>query len=234
MKVDKNDKDIENEIKLKKTGYYITNNIVQSSDIENICKLYQDNKNNSSNRIVSPGRTHYELSSTNNFMSSSIIKNILTKSVNICLKELEIIDRNDIFLSTIQIVDSIPGSTSQLYHVDNAKKGITIVIPLVDINEKNGGTEMIIGSHNLFTLKNINEIDIKKLSIVNPLLEKGQAIVMDSRVIHRGMPNNSNLNRPILVIRYDNVHSPPPNIGILGTVFRNYVGVFIKIVFPNI
>ena len=54
------------------------------------------------------------------------------------------------YLSQLQLLDSRPGSENQIFHVDNARRGITILIPLVDVGMGNGPTELYPRSHRLF------------------------------------------------------------------------------------
>jgi ectoine hydroxylase-related dioxygenase (phytanoyl-CoA dioxygenase family) len=55
-----------------------------------------------------------------------------------------------------------------------------------------------------------------------PELAVGDVLFYDSRVLHRGLANQSNTNqRPVLIYRYDDVDTMPPGHGLVTTaVFR--------------
>ena len=53
-----------------------------------------------------------------------------------------------IYRSEMQILNAVPGSKDQSWHSDNRKRGLSIIVPLVDFTADNGGTQMLVGSHN--------------------------------------------------------------------------------------
>jgi hypothetical protein len=56
-----------------------------------------------------------------------------------------------------------------------------------------------------------------------------QALVYDSRTLHRGLANTSNEARPVLILRYDREATPPPGVRLSGTVLiRVLVSVYRK------
>jgi ectoine hydroxylase-related dioxygenase (phytanoyl-CoA dioxygenase family) len=69
---------------------------------------------------------------------------------------------------------------------------ITVLIPLVDISDENGPTEIIVGSH-----RGVNTG--KKLSVCG---KAGSAIILDGRILHRGLANLSDNTRHMLYIVY--------------------------------
>lgn len=64
------------------------------------------------------------------------------------------------------MVDSLPGSEEQVWHVDNAALGITVVYPLVDLTTENGTTEIISGSQHLHT----PELKLGELEVTQPYM----------------------------------------------------------------
>jgi len=62
-------------------------------------------------------------------------------------------------LTQLQFVDSEPGSAAQIFHCDNTRKGLTVLIPLVDMTLDNGATELLLGTHALFNESTANKSD---------------------------------------------------------------------------
>ncbi|MEM7454087.1 MAG: phytanoyl-CoA dioxygenase family protein [Planctomycetota bacterium] len=98
---------------------------------------------------------------------------------------------------------------------------ITLVIPLVELDAKTGSTAIWEGSHRspgsrqlLTDLMESPTLD----GSVHPLARAGDVYLMDYRVIHAGMANDSDVSRPILYIVYCrkwfrdayNFHDQPP------------------------
>merc|ERR1712203_639530 len=53
----------------------------------------------------------------------------------------------EIFRSEMQILNAVPGSKDQTWHSDNRSRGLSIIVPLVDFTASNGGTQLLLGSH---------------------------------------------------------------------------------------
>ena len=49
--------------------------------------------------------------------------------------------------SDTQLLLSLPGSASQIFHQDNSKPGLTVLLPLVDMTLDNGPTQVASGQH---------------------------------------------------------------------------------------
>ena len=78
---------------------------------------------------------------------------------------------------------------------------INIFVPLVDLTEENGPTEFAIGSHKLGHEYNEEEEEVDGTSRVTSILAKaGDAILFDYRLWHRGLPNSSDTDRPMLYL----------------------------------
>ncbi|VVU95677.1 hypothetical protein CPAV1605_1432 [seawater metagenome] len=80
---------------------------------------------------------------------------------------------------------------------------ITILIPLVDFIFENGTPEFIVNSHNDSEI-NLNKI-IKKnenKKTIRDFIDLNSIIIMTGRIVHRGMGNNTNKDRPTIWITY--------------------------------
>eukprot|EP00040_Diaphanoeca_grandis_P019196 m.101195 g.101195 ORF g.101195 m.101195 type:complete len:266 (+) comp27313_c0_seq1:50-847(+) len=120
-------------------------------------------------------------------------------------------------LTMAQLLDSRPGSASQIWHCDNYKGGVTVVVALCDVTKENGPTALHIGSHLKQTRTDFLTGWLRPARIAKPTLCKGDVLLYSSKLIHRGEPNQSAEARPILVYRYDNPDTPPPGIGAVGS-----------------
>lgn len=69
---------------------------------------------------------------------------------------------------------------------------MTVLIPLMDINEENGATEFIVGSHK----------DCDRHNRVVTEAKIGDAIVVDGMTLHRGLGNQSGKTRHMLYVVY--------------------------------
>lgn len=110
------------------------------------------------------------------------------------------------FLATAAIADAESGSIAQYIHRDQPmlfpghrvneiipSVSLTVSIPLVETNELVGGTEFQLGSHHA---------NASSLPFVHSNTKKGDCLIWDSRVMHRGMPNNGMKSRPIVLLYY--------------------------------
>ena len=121
-------------------------------------------------------------------------------------------------ISSFGSVLSFPGAQHQPIHFDHPPLfespeacgsippyALTVVIPLVDINQKTGSTAIWEGSHRRATARQelgaLSESpQWSQASVPSP--DRGDAYLMDYRVIHGGMPNNADYARPILYLVY--------------------------------
>jgi len=141
-------------------------------------------------------------------------------------KHFEIQDMagNSIFLSEAQLVVADPCAEIQQWHVDSATgRGLSIFIPLQDIALDRGPQEVLPGTHSLHDPRhNLRERWRRCLrslcashggvtSITGRVWSAGDALVMDSGTLHRGLENDSlGAPVPILILRYDPKDRPPP------------------------
>ena len=109
------------------------------------------------------------------------------------------IDHPPLFESTPHLTDDIP------------PYAVTMVVPLVDIDEQTGTTAIWEGSHKQSDDQN-SEDRFKLLGrlmqepdysmAAKPLPRQGDVYLMDYRVIHGGLANRSQIDRPILYVVY--------------------------------
>ena len=100
------------------------------------------------------------------------------------------------------LIVSYPGSTDQPWHGDGPHlfgeqtgtlpaHAINVFIPLHDITEELGPTELIAGSHKLLENGRVTVPPNTRERTIAPLLRKGSVLLYDFRVIHRGTSNKS-------------------------------------------
>lgn len=208
--------------------------ILQKGQICEISSLEADvanlleSKHDLESREVIPGRVHNLVKNNSGamkkFMSSTTYSSLLPSIEPIFRDYFACGDDSDCYhISTLQIVDAKKSSRGdethsqcQYFHADNSLRGLTLIIPLVDMSAENGGTEFITKKYPY---------------IFQPNLEAGQTLIFDSRILHRGTVNNSDRDRPLLVIRYDkNGQSPAPNMSYVGASARAVFGSFIHFI----
>lgn len=132
-------------------------------------------------------------------------------------------DMNDININ-LALVVSTPGAKEQQWHSDGEHLDMehhlpchcfNIFIPLVNVTDDLGPTEIFPASH-IATRKpapmTFAPGELK--APVAPTLNVGDILLFDYRVLHRGRPNLSGLNRPVLVLIvsqpwYKDVHNYP-------------------------
>merc|ERR1711971_186894 len=124
--------------------------------------------------------------------------------------------------SDLQLLFSMPNSGDQIFHQDNSAPGLTVLVPLVDMNLDNGPTQLLPRSH----LIDVSLADrLKDSSAALPAcVPAGTALIYDRRTIHRGLVNPSKASRPVLVFRYDHPTTPPPGHTPLSTILYSCLG----------
>jgi len=113
------------------------------------------------------------------------------------------------------IVVASPGAREQQWHVDGAHVDVTVhrpahvlnvFLPLVDITEENGPTEVRPGSHylsrDLTRLTLLAKVKKTLRAPVRPCPRAGDALVFDYRSLHRGRANSCHTTRPVLVLTF--------------------------------
>jgi ectoine hydroxylase-related dioxygenase (phytanoyl-CoA dioxygenase family) len=104
---------------------------------------------------------------------------------------------------------SSPGSAFQTIHQDGNDFAVALNVPLVSSDEENGATHIYPGTHLLYEQASFtndsntftDEEILKRAEKLNPIsmnLEVGDYTLRDLRLIHRGTPNKTNIDRPYL------------------------------------
>lgn len=97
---------------------------------------------------------------------------------------------------------SLPGSPGQQWHSDGDHMSdlhhlpthcLNVFIPLCDLTPALGPTEFVPKSHIMY------DVSTKHVS---PCMRAGQPLLFDHRTKHRGVPNKSDIPRPLLYITY--------------------------------
>ena len=108
-------------------------------------------------------------------------------------------------------VTSVPSATAQAWHSDGGDPGMfNVFVPLVPLTRCNGPTQLQPGSHR-GVANDAREGSISggveceegaEESWVAPLLGEGELLIFDYRVRHRGLPNDSDSDRPVAYVTY--------------------------------
>ena len=108
---------------------------------------------------------------------------------------------------------STTGAAEQMWHVDGghleSSNGgyypthcFNVFIPLVDVTEDLGPTEVVPKSHRKRHTAKVNQGMKPSTTPFSPTLTVGDAFLFDFRTLHRGLSNKSLTNRPILVLTF--------------------------------
>merc|ERR1719343_374298 len=144
-----------------------------------------------------------------------------------------------VFLSEAQLIVADPCAEAQGWHLDSVGgPGLTVFVPLSDIDTQRGPQALLPGSHHWhdssLSLRDRLRKSLKALCSTHGAVltaetgkswAAGDALVLDSRLLHRGLPNDS-LGAPsaVLVLRYDLTTSPPPGCGRQWLLMMTRVG----------
>lgn len=115
---------------------------------------------------------------------------------------------SDFILSSMTTVVSLPGAQAQRWHCDNnalfpdapemetPPYSIAAILPLIELTAEIGATQIQPRSH--------RETQSAKnpMPYAVPDPKPGDCYIMDSRLMHRGLPNRSTTKRPILSLVY--------------------------------
>jgi len=115
-------------------------------------------------------------------------------------------------IDTFSHVDSLPNSVMQTWHEDvdpimkhtqvgerlhAPPQGVVVVVPIVDMDATNGPTEFATGTH--VNIPKTEEYAAPSFPIP---ARKGDCVIFDLRIRHRGTPNKSDRIRPIIYMSY--------------------------------
>lgn len=144
-------------------------------------------------------------------------------------------------LTQLQFLNVVPGSTHQIWHKDNTEPGLTVLIALRDVGT-NGPTELLLSSHESalldcfgnalrfnFLRGNRSSTAGNQCQHLMGCLKEGDAILYDSRLLHRGRGYSvAQMDRPVLVIRWDASATPPPGSGLIKTTATRIMGSWLS------
>jgi ectoine hydroxylase-related dioxygenase (phytanoyl-CoA dioxygenase family) len=116
-------------------------------------------------------------------------------------------------IDNLSVVTALPGAGDQRFHRDHPPLfpaghafgaslpcyAVTVAIPLIDLDEASGTTELFAGS---MGEQGSEESGPERGRSVLPFVKRGGCFVMDYRIWHRGRANRSAEPRPILYIVY--------------------------------
>ncbi|CAB9525966.1 Phytanoyl-CoA dioxygenase (PhyH) [Seminavis robusta] len=110
------------------------------------------------------------------------------------------------------LIISTAGAGEQKFHADGEHLDmeehlpvhcLNVFIPLVDVPDEKGPTELYPGSHYVTRQPSPMNIDTNELrKPYAPELKLGDALIFDYRILHRGKPNRSKKHRPMLVLAF--------------------------------
>lgn len=112
----------------------------------------------------------------------------------------------------VSLIMATPNAAEQHWHADGehldmAKHQkvhcLNVFVPLIDVTERRGPTEVYPGSHYITRQESPMKIDPNALKPpFAPTMNVGDILVFDYRLLHRGKPNLSRINRPMLVFTF--------------------------------
>ncbi|MFN0200740.1 MAG: phytanoyl-CoA dioxygenase family protein [Bacteroidia bacterium] len=117
-----------------------------------------------------------------------------------------------------------PGTKMQVAHQDASSFALSLMIPLIDVNPENAPTEIWEGTHKKnasapFDLGYYYVSDaeceqyVEKQQGTLATLKKGDIILRDVRMLHRGTENVGEIARPYLhILYYPIIHRIPPKV----------------------
>eukprot|EP00565_Helicotheca_tamesis_P003874 CAMPEP_0185726698 /NCGR_PEP_ID=MMETSP1171-20130828/2590_1 /TAXON_ID=374046 /ORGANISM="Helicotheca tamensis, Strain CCMP826" /LENGTH=279 /DNA_ID=CAMNT_0028395093 /DNA_START=38 /DNA_END=877 /DNA_ORIENTATION=- len=121
----------------------------------------------------------------------------------------------DYYLSSLSVVTATPGCPQQAWHADGGHVDLSqhqpchclnVFLPLVDLTPQLGPTQVRPGTHhhtrNLAPMMLAAKARKTLRPPLTPILNAGDALVFDYRVLHRGLPNVTANSRPILVMAF--------------------------------
>jgi hypothetical protein len=110
------------------------------------------------------------------------------------------------------LIISTPGSTEQRWHTDSEHLNmeehlpchcLNVLIPLVDVTPRMGPTELLPTSHYKTRQPTPYKIAVDPQNPAKaPTLKLGDALIFDYRLLHRGKPNQTDKDRPVLVLTF--------------------------------
>lgn len=172
--------------------------------MEELYKFCEANKSSSTKVLVGEKRHMFPVPVTGAFsnrelFASAELRSFFTRTLG-----------KNFLLNCLVCVKSEPGAPKQHVHRDyeglfghavdyfSPSFAINLFIPLVPLDEQSGTTRVWPYSHRKA------DFDAEKPdhSFVDPCLPLGSALLLDYRVMHRGMDNHSSTDRPVLCLAF--------------------------------
>ena len=130
-----------------------------------------------------------------------------------------LIDRvlgEDAKLAYMGLVSSGPGSVAQPWHADGVPlfpgdnalpaHALNCFAPIVNVSRRMGPTEFVPASHKPGPVARALEAALQRgrepADVFSPELSVGDVLVYDQRTVHRGVPNRTTTERPILYLLF--------------------------------
>jgi ectoine hydroxylase-related dioxygenase (phytanoyl-CoA dioxygenase family) len=163
--------------------------------------------------MTGPGRYELSLAEENivvdmDVPSIEFIVDKLSKFIPQFLEHSDLKDLNTTFALSV----SSPGNTDETWHTDSGHVNmeehmpahcLNVYIPLDDITPKLGPTEMIVGSHHETRQPQPYKIKADPSNPPRaPSMKVGDAFAFDCRLLHRGKPNRSDKDSPMLMFTF--------------------------------
>ena len=112
------------------------------------------------------------------------------------------------YLEKAGLLVSHPGAEAQRWHMDTPHlftvgshlppHSLSVFVPLVDLIPANGPTEFHLGTHQKANL-------VSKQRHVKACCSAGSLVMYDVRIMHRGGPNGSEAERPVVYMTFSRV-----------------------------
>lgn len=102
-------------------------------------------------------------------------------------------------MTTQGCVVAFPGADDQHFHADGPDAFFNAFVPLVDVADDMGPTQFALGTHDdphAVSRAPTLEFD-DDAQLVAPLLSRGDCLLFDWRLLHRGRANTSHMPRPL-------------------------------------
>jgi hypothetical protein len=108
---------------------------------------------------------------------------------------------------------NLPGSVAQHYHTDGLYTEDFLIcnIAVVDTDLVNGALDVLPGTHKRFYKFWRYALERKNRLSTRLPVQRGDVIVRRSTLWHRGMPNRSDLPRPMMAITFGELAGQPPD-----------------------
>jgi ectoine hydroxylase-related dioxygenase (phytanoyl-CoA dioxygenase family) len=198
---------------LVKDGFVVLDNVVPLELVRDLKTEFTENYNQffeerNHQDALKVGNKRYMIT----VKMSGVFSDLLIYANPFVLPLIKAVLGEDLKLESFGVVLSLSGAKDQKIHrdapllFDNGiatilpAHAVTVVFPLVEMNETNGTTALWQGSHRWPTFEN-NPI-VKNSVPTVPVIPEGSCAIWDFRLFHAGTENRSLINRPILYITY--------------------------------